>query len=224
MSIQDMIKSSILEGFSTNISIPTILISLLLAFVLGVYILVIYRLTFKGTVVSASFCTTLLMITMISSMIVLTITSNLALSLGMVGALSIVRFRTAIKDPNDTIYIFWAVAVGITAGAGFYWLAIIASLLIGILTYVMSILGINRSAAYLLVIRTQSQDAVRSAEATFAHYHIKYNLASKIRNSDYIEVVYEVKIGKQEMRIVDTLSEIPNIGDVSMVDCRNTVV
>jgi len=197
MSIQDMIKSSILEGFSTNISIPTILISLLLAFVLGVYILVIYRLTFKGTVVSASFCTTLLMITMISSMIVLTITSNLALSLGMVGALSIVRFRTAIKDPNDTIYIFWAVAVGITAGAGFYWLAIIASLLIGILTYVMSILGINRSAAYLLVIRTQSQDAVRSAEATFAHYHIKYNLASKIRNSDYIEVVYEVKIGKQ---------------------------
>ena len=117
MSILDAIKKSVLEGFSAEITLTDIIMSLLLAFASGLFILLIYRLTMRGVSRNKSFEVTLLLITPISAMIVLTITSNLALSLGMVGALSIVRFRTAIKDASDTAFLFWAVAAGITAGA-----------------------------------------------------------------------------------------------------------
>ncbi|HBR32493.1 MAG TPA: DUF4956 domain-containing protein, partial [Clostridiales bacterium] len=110
MSILDAIKKSVLEGFSAEISVSDILFSLGIAFLAGLFILLIYRITFKGISFNRSFEGTLLMISTISALIVLTISSNLALSLGMVGALSIVRFRTAIKEASDTAFMFWAVA------------------------------------------------------------------------------------------------------------------
>ena len=120
MSIFDAIKKSVLEGFSAQMTLADIIISLGSAFLAGLFILAIYRLTRTGVSRNRQIESTLLLVTPISAMIVLTITSNLALSLGMVGALSIVRFRTAVKDASDTAFMFWSVASGITAGAHFY--------------------------------------------------------------------------------------------------------
>ena len=118
MSIWDIIKSSVIQRFDGSISVWQILLSLAVSMAAGVFILFIYKRTMRRTAVSSSFQLTLLLICTTTATMVLTITSNLALSLGMVGALSIVRFRTAVKDPADTAFLFWAVAAGITSGAG----------------------------------------------------------------------------------------------------------
>ena len=154
MSILDAIKKSVLEGFSAEISVSDILFSLGIAFLAGLFILLIYRITFKGISFNRSFEGTLLMISTISALIVLTISSNLALSLGMVGALSIVRFRTAIKEASDTAFMFWAVAAGITAGAGYFILTILGTLVIGFLTFVSLKLISHTASSYLLIVRT----------------------------------------------------------------------
>ena len=114
----DLIKNSVLESFDGSISILEIVLGLLVALLAGLFILFVYRRTMRQVSFNRSFCISMLLITAISAMMVLTITSNLALSLGMVGALSIVRFRTAVKDPSDTAFLFWAVAAGITAEIG----------------------------------------------------------------------------------------------------------
>ena len=119
MSFKDIFKSSFLER-TTSFSIPDTLISLALAFALGMFIYFVYKKTYQGVVFSRSFGVSLVALTMIGTFVILAVTSNVVLSLGMVGALSIVRFRTAIKDPLDIVYLFWAIAVGIVLGAGMY--------------------------------------------------------------------------------------------------------
>ena len=118
MSISDLIKNKFVEEF-TAISVGTLLTTLLLSFVLGLFVLVIYRVTFGGVSFSKSFALSLVMLSMVTSLAILTVRSNVVLSLGMVGALSIVRFRTAIKDPMDTVFMFWSIVIGIITGAGF---------------------------------------------------------------------------------------------------------
>ena len=130
MSIFDAIKKSVLEGFDTSLSGVDIVLGLAMAMAAALFILLIYQRTARQVTLNRSFCLSLLLVSVISAMMVLTITSNLALSLGMVGALSIVRFRTAIKDASDTAFLFWAVAAGITSGAGFYLLTVIGCLFV----------------------------------------------------------------------------------------------
>lgn len=117
MTFQDIFKSSFLENVS-SVSIPDMLITLVLSFALGLFIFLIYKRTFAGVMYSSSFGVTLLALTMITTVVMLAVTSNVVLSLGMVGALSIVRFRTAIKEPMDIAFLFWAIAVGIILAAG----------------------------------------------------------------------------------------------------------
>jgi hypothetical protein len=131
-SAKDIVKKSILDSFTlSDISILDILITLGLAFAIGVFIYFIYRVTFGGVVYVRSFGVSLIMLCMVTAMIILPISSNLMLSMGMVGALSIVRFRTAVKDTIDTIFMFWAIAVGITLGAELYLVACIGALGLG---------------------------------------------------------------------------------------------
>ena len=125
MGITDAIKDSVMESFNTTLSTTDIVLGLLVSLIAGLFILLVYRSAMRQVAANRSFCITLMLVCSISAMVVLTITSNLALSLGMVGALSIVRFRTALKDSSDTAFMFWAVAAGITAGAGFYLLTAI---------------------------------------------------------------------------------------------------
>ena len=163
MNFQDIFKSSFLENV-TSISILDMVIALVLAFGIGMYIFLIYKKTFAGVMYSSSFGVTLVALTMISTLVILAVTSNVVLSLGMVGALSIVRFRTAIKEPLDIAFLFWAIAVGIVLAAGMIPLAVFGSFVIGIMLLVFA----NRKShinPYIVVIRCENHDSeVKAAE------------------------------------------------------------
>ena len=221
MSIFDAFKKSVLEGFSAEITLSDIIIALCLAFLSGLFILLIYRLTMRGISRNRTFEITLLLITPISAMIVLTITSNLALSLGMVGALSIVRFRTAIKDASDTAFMFWSVAAGITAGAHFYKITIVASLFIGAAAYITMKLSSYGTRPYLLVVRAANSEAIDRVEKYLAENGIKSRMSSMVDKGDQWEIIYETAIRDHHQKTVSALSQIPDITSVSLVDCRN---
>ena len=221
MSIFDAIKKSVIEGFSAEITLSDIILSLGLAFFSGLFILLIYHLTLKGISRNRTFEITLLLMTPISAMIVLTITSNLALSLGMVGALSIIRFRTAIKDASDTAFMFWSVAAGITAGAHFYKITIVGCLFIGVVSFITIKLSAASSRPYLLVIRADSEGAIDVAAKYIAENGIKNRLSSIVNNESRHEIIYEIALKGSPTRIVNTISHIPDVISVSLVDCRN---
>ena len=221
MSIFDAIKKSVLEGLSSEITLPDIILALVVAFLSGLFILLIYRLTLRGISRNRTFEVTLLLITPISAMIVLTITSNLALSLGMVGALSIIRFRTAIKDASDTAFMFWAVAAGITAGAHFYKITIVACLFIGLAAFVVMKLSSVGARPYLLVVRASSDKAVDYTARLLSENNIANRLSSLVSNNEYHEVIYEIAISGSHTKLVNALSSLPDVQNVSLVDCRN---
>ena len=156
MNFLDMIKNSVLERFDGSLSVWQVVLGLLFAVTAGIFILYIYRRTMRKVAASRSFMLSLMLICVITSMMVLTITSNLALSLGMVGALSIVRFRTAVKDPADTAFLFWAVAAGITSGAGFYLLTLGGCVAVS-LVCILSLSYMDKAdKPFLLVLRAET--------------------------------------------------------------------
>lgn len=164
MTFQDIFSSSFLEKV-TAFSATDMIIALALAFVLGLFIFLVYKKTFQGVMYSASFGVSLVAMTLITTLIILAVTSNVVLSLGMVGALSIVRFRSAIKDPMDIAFLFWSIAVGIVLGAGFIPLAVFGSIFIGIIL----LLFVNKktsSQPYLLIVNCandQTEESVMAA-------------------------------------------------------------
>ena len=144
MGITDAIKDSVMESFNTTLSTTDIILGLLVSLIAGLFILLVYRSAMRQISANRSFCITLMLVCSISAMVVLTITSNVVLSLGMVGALSIVRFRTAIKEPMDIAFLFWSIAAGIVLAAGMIPLAVIGSVIIGVVMLVF----INRKAVH----------------------------------------------------------------------------
>ncbi len=220
MSIIDAIKNSVLEGFDTSLTVTDILLALGASLLAGLFILLIYKHSMKGIAFNRGFGITLLLVCSISALIVLTITSNLALSLGMVGALSIVRFRTAIKDASDTAFMFWAVAAGITAGAGFYLLTLIGCLFIGVICMISMVLFDYSAKSFLLVVRTEQTDAAEEVERALEKGSVKYKLSSLVENGSYVEIIYELAVGKRNRETVLSLKEISGVSSVSLVDCR----
>lgn len=220
MSIFDALKNSVLENVTTSVSMGDILLGLALSLLAGLFILVIYRRVNHQVSYNRSFCLPLLLICSISAMIVLTITSNLALSLGMVGALSIVRFRTAIKDASDTVFLFWAVAAGITAGAGFYLLTIVGCLFIGLVCIVAMVLSARSEKPFLLVVRSADSGAADLVEEKLSHGKVHYQLASLVENDKYQEVIYELGCTDRTRKLALSLKTIPGVTSVSLVDCR----
>ena len=161
MTFNDIFKSSFLDSI-TSVSITDMVIALVLAFALGMFIFLVYKKTFSGVMYSSSFGVTLIALTMITTVVILAVTSNVVLSLGMVGALSIVRFRAAIKEPLDIAFLFWSIAVGIVLAAGMIPLALIGSVVIGIIL----LLFVNRKShthPYIVVLRCDGKDAEKSA-------------------------------------------------------------
>ncbi len=220
MSFADMFKKSIIEGFSTDISIGKAVASLFAAFLAAMFILVVYRITVKKLTSNRGYEITLLLVTVISAMIVLTITSNLALSLGMVGALSIVRFRTAIKDAFDTAFMFWSVAAGITAGAGFYMITVVGCLFIGLVAVVARIVSGSGSRPYLLVIRIEGEAEYRIEQVLEAK-KAKYKLSSIIQSDGYTEIIYELGMSSARQSVVSSVKAVSGVRSVTLVDCRN---
>lgn len=220
MSIFDAIKNSVLEGFDTSLSTMDILLSMGVSLLAGLFILLIYRNAHKGAGFNRNFGLTLLMITSVSALIVLTITSNLALSLGMVGALSIVRFRTAIKDSSDTAFMFWAVAAGITAGAGFYLVTLLGCLFIGIVC-VVSVRTLEKAAnTYLLVVRSEDNQVSKHIEAILNRSGMDHRLSALTDTPKYTEVIYELAFQDKKRGAILEIQNLPGVRTVSLVDCR----
>jgi uncharacterized membrane protein YhiD involved in acid resistance len=215
MTFSDIFKSSFLENI-TSVTILDMLIAMALAFGLGVFIFFVYKRTFKGVMYSASFGVALIALTMISTLVILAVTSNVVLSLGMVGALSIVRFRTAIKEPLDIAFLFWSIAVGIVLAAGMIPLAVFGSVVIG----VMLILFVNKKSydnPYIVVIHCADSGAEKAAIEALKGYVQKSVVKSKTVTADTVELHYEVRLKSDDTSFVNALSQIPGISDVVLV-------
>ena len=193
----------------------------LASLLLGLLIAFIYKLTYSGVLFNYQFALSLVLLAMITGVIILAISANLVLSLGMVGALSIVRFRTAVKDPMDTVYMFWALATGILTGAGFLLIAALATVLIGgamiLLSYLIKRRG--KSHSYLLVIRYDS--ASKGELLRMLKPLQNYKIKSKSVEPNYDEMVLEVQLNQRQMQIVDDLSAIKGVSGVNLVSCEN---
>ena len=192
----------------------TILLSLVLAFAVGLFISFIYRRNFRGVMYSRNFSLTLVLMTLITCPVVMCIRESIALSMGMVGALSIVRFRTAVKDPLDTAYMFWALTMGILLGAGQFFFAAVAvvgiAVLITILVHIQS-KGMN---SFLLVVR-MGEEAEKAAHQVISSIRIQ-QLKSKTVSSNGIEATYEVRLDKPDA-VLNKLRAVPGVYDATLV-------
>ena len=226
MSVVDTIKKSVLDNFGGTISAWDMVLSLVVAFIIGIFIIYVYRKTYTGVVYSKAFSLCILMLSMVTSMIIRTISSNISLSLGMVGALSIVRFRTAVKEPVDTGFMFWGISAGIMAGAGLYIPALAASLAIGVLYFVSYLMGFRVSNRYLLVLKYKvnaHDEVVRKLRSIK-----KFKIRSKSIFGDPVELSLEVdlkeknnKSGSIDTSIVDQFNDIDGMVNASLIAYQN---
>ncbi|MCK9252707.1 MAG: DUF4956 domain-containing protein [Eubacteriales bacterium] len=195
------------------LTLPRILITFAITLLLGLLILFVYRFTFRGVLFNRSFGTALLLVSMVTALVIMPISSNIVLSLGMVGALSIVRFRTALKDPLDIVYMFWAIALGLTAGAGFFELAIVGCLILAAVLMVATALQSgSRKKPFLLVIRYDSRFKTDLRQVLPA-----YTLKSKTATAAGFEAVLELSLRNQDVRLVEQLQQIDGVQSASLV-------
>jgi uncharacterized membrane protein YhiD involved in acid resistance len=195
-----------------SLTIDRVLLALLVSFAINLFIFYIYRKTFKGVVYTREFNVGLVLTGLVVTLVVLPISSNIALSLGMVGALSIVRFRTAIKDPKDIVFTFWAIAVGIICGAGLYMVAIVGSPVIALLLLVLEYTSFRGPDPYLLVVHYTSE-----AETALQAALPKHKIRSRTANADGVELMVEVRMNAKEVSRVDELLKIKGVKDASIV-------
>lgn len=212
---QDIFKSSFLENISA-ITVLDMVLALALAFAVGLFIFFIYKKCYAGIMYSASFGVTLIALTMITSLLILAVTSNIVLSLGMVGALSIVRFRTAIKEPSDIAFLFWAIAAGIVLAAGFIPLAVFGSLFIGLILLIFSrYKGFEKP--YILVLHCENTESESSARAFVEQKVKKLSVKSKSVAPGCIELNYEVRLKDANTDFINELAELPGVSHTVMV-------
>ncbi|MFS0781833.1 DUF4956 domain-containing protein [Bacillus sp. 1P06AnD] len=215
-SFNDIFKSSFLEKTS-SFSIVDSLIGLLVAFAVGFFIYVVYKKTFSGVIYSHTFNISLIIMTMTTALIIMGIASNVLLSLGMVGALSIVRFRTPIKDPLDIVYLFWAIASGILCGAGFIPLVIVGSILIGIVLLIF-INKVTIENPYLLIIKYGDASLESKLEELVSKQSKKHAVKSKshLPEND-LEIIYEVRVKSADTAFMNEVTEIEGVKSAVML-------
>ena len=215
MTFQDIFKSSFLENIG-SVNILDMVLALALAFGLGMFIFFVYKKTFSGVMYSSTFGVTLVALTMITTVVILAVTSNVVLSLGMVGALSIVRFRTAIKEPLDIAFLFWSIAVGIVLAAGMIPLAVFGSVFIGIMLPLM----VNRKTyrnPYMLVIHCENYESERAALDFVKKEVLRSALKGKTVQKDRIELNLEVRMKEENTDFINVLSEMQGVKDAVLV-------
>ncbi len=204
MSFRDIFKNSFLEG-TEQFSLADTLIALVLAYALGMFIYFVYKKTYLGVLYSRSFGVSLVAMTMISTLIILAVTSNVVLSLGMVGALSIVRFRSAVKDPLDIVYLFWAVGVGIVLGASMVPLAVIGSLVIGVVLLVF-VRAKEITGEYILVVQCGNDTAEKKAAEIVKAETKRSVIKTKTAAQGFIELTYEITLRRDSTEFVNKLT------------------
>lgn len=215
MTFSDIFKSSFLESVTEFSAIDT-LIGMLFALVIGLFIFVIYKKTFNGIMYSAGFAMTLVGLSLVTTLVIMAVTSNVVLSLGMVGALSIVRFRAAIKEPMEIVFLFWALAVGIVIGAGMIPLAVIGSAIIGVILVVFA----NRKShhtPFILIVNCSDEKAEESAWNIIADSVEKYIIKSKTVNDAGIELTAEIRLKDAATSFVNRVNEINGVSGATLV-------
>ena len=215
MSFQDIFKSSFLENVSA-ISMLDIILALVLSFGLGLFIFFVYKKTYAGVMYSSSFGVTLVALTMITTFVILAVTSNVVLSLGMVGALSIVRFRTAIKEPLDIAFLFWAIAAGIVLAAGMIPLAIFGSVLIGVILLVFS----NRKShtnPYIVVLTCDSHTSEEEAVKMLRSKTHRCVVKSKTARKGSVELNLEIRLKDDNTDFINELCDISGVDSAVLV-------
>jgi len=221
--LQELFKETFTNvGFANGLNTWDILSVLLVTFLMGIFIFFIYRRTFQGVLYTQSFNVSLVMVAIVTSLVIMTISSNFILSLGMVGALSIVRFRTAIKDSMDIVFMFWAIAIGIANGAGFFQISLIGSLVIAAVLFILTKFKSN-TAPYLLVINYNEQ------QDNEVLLHIKkqvgqFNLKSKTVRANFVELTVEIRMDNEDSSFVNTLSQLKGVESAVLVSYNGDYV
>ena len=216
-NFNDIFKSDFLSAVNLNsFSVVDTVIALTLAFILGLFIYLVYKKTYKGVMYSAAFGVSLISMSMITTLVILAVTANIVLSLGMVGALSIVRFRTAVKEPTDISFLFWAIGAGIVLGAGLIPLAIIGSAIIGVVVIIFANIKTVGSVPYILVVNCafHSEPAVVSVIKQGSQ---KYLLKSKTVTNRGLELTYEVRLRDKEAYAVNKLMKLEGVSNATLV-------
>lgn len=211
----DIIKNSFLEE-TADFSIAAASVSLLSALFIGLFIFFIYKKTYAGVMYSKPFNTSLVLLSVLTTFVILAVTSNVVLSLGMVGALSIVRFRTAIKEPLDLVFLFWSISVGIILGAGLYSLAFLGSAFITVILLVLT--GkVDSSAPYILMLQLENENAELQATEIIKNRFGKIIVKSKSIMDGQPELIYEVKVKNNETSFMNELSAIEGVQSATLV-------
>lgn len=215
MSFSDIFKSSFLENV-TAVSFTDMALALILAFCIGMFIFLVYKKTYSGVMYSSSFGVTLVALTMITSLVILAVTSNVVLSLGMVGALSIVRFRTAIKEPLDIAFLFWSIAAGIVLAAGMIPLAVIGSIFIGIILLIF----VNHKShinPYILVLQCSDSES-RTKAMDFINSKVKAcTVKSKTAQKGLIEMNLDVRLRDDDTDFIEALAGMDGVKSAVLV-------
>ena len=215
MTFNSIFKSSFLENV-TSVSMVDMVIAMVLAFAIGLFIFMVYKKTYQGVMYSSSFGVTLIVLSMITTLVILAVTSNVVLSLGMVGALSIVRFRTAIKETLDIAFLFWSIAVGIVLAAGMIPLAVFGSIVIGVILLIF----VNRKSyvsPYIVVISCNGHEAEEKATTFLKSKVNKYVVKSKSAQKGSLELNIEVRLKDDNTDFINELSEIEGVDSAVLV-------
>ena len=216
MGFGDIFKKSFMEGFySTDVSLATILLSLAIVCLIALYIFFAYRLLTRRTFYNKNFGISLAALAIITATIILTIQSSIVISLGMVGALSIVRFRTAIKEPLDLVFLFWSISAGIICGAGLYSLAIIVSLIVTVALLVLDLIPVTK-APMLLIVSTADPDGENALLDVVKKYSKYYRVKSRNVSSGRMDLIVEVRV-KEEAALVKEACSLKGMDSVSLL-------
>ena len=215
MTFSDIFKSSFLESV-TEFSPMDVLLGMVVALIVGLFIFVIYKKTFTGVMYSSGFALTLVGLALVTTLVIMAVTSNVVLSLGMVGALSIVRFRAAIKEPMEIVFLFWSIAVGIVIGAGMIPLAVIGSAIIG----VVLLLFANRKSRenpYILVLNCYDETAEQAALGLVKDAVSRYGVKTKTVSTDGIELTAELRTKNNDTAFVNRITALPGVSNATLV-------
>lgn len=217
ISFQDLINQDILELYnSENIRLDSIIFNIVVVFLLSLVILMVYKKSYQTTVYNRSFAIGLPIIAMVTSVIIISVASNIILSLGMVGALSIVRFRTAIKNPFDTVFMFWAVGLGITVGAGLILVAIISTAIISLAIIGLIALEVFVSS-YFLIIRSDSTKDEEKILEEVGYIYGKFTLKNKTVKDASMDLTFEVRSKQDKSLLINKIKEIPSVKSVILL-------
>ncbi|HIV17100.1 MAG TPA: DUF4956 domain-containing protein [Candidatus Alectryocaccobium stercorigallinarum] len=215
MSFQDIFKSDFLDNIA-GISLLDMVIALVLAFLIGLFIFFIYKKSCSGVMYSASFGVTLIALALITTLLIMTVVSNIVLSLGMVGALSIVRFRTAIKEPMDIAFLFWSIAAGIVLAAGLIPLAVFGSIFIGVVLLVFAKKK-TVDSPYILIVHCENSETEERTRIFIASQVVRINLKSKSVDEGRVELNYEVRLKDDDSAFVNELENMDGVSRVVLV-------